>query len=360
MLKLAVAGVGNNISALLQGIEFYKQLYQADTNTALPGIKHLEIGKYKVFDIDFVAAFDVNKNKIGKTLNKAIFIQPNNYPQLNVKLPTSKVKVSAGSLLDGLSPSLLEICHPHALEVTESEITKALVESKADVLFYSLPTGAPNAAEFYAKCALNAGVAFVNCTPEKVARNPDILKSYIEKGLPLLGDDLASHMGSSIVHRTLLKLFLDRGVTLKDSYQVNLGGNADFINLRERGHSKVSTKKSALSLGDVDLSFVEVIPSGGYIKCLNDCKIGIIHVDGLGWGGTPVEVDLKLKVQDSSNAAGIIIDLIRIAGAMKDMKLGGFPDGAGYLLKSNPTNHEVSEKYLNELIKGLGTNECHK
>jgi myo-inositol-1-phosphate synthase len=349
-INLATAGVGNNISALLQGAYLYRDIYASDKNETLPGIKRFSIGAYRVFDINFVAAFDVNKNKIGKPLNEAIFISPNNYPRLNVNLP-SQVLVSAGPLLDGLSPSLIEKCHPHALSITADEVTQELIRSKTDVLLYSLPTGAPLAADFYARCALKAGVAFVNCTPEKIARNTALHDEFKSKNLPLLGDDLASHMGSSIVHRTLLQLFADRGVTLKSSYQLNLGGNADFRNLLERGKSKMDTKKSALSETNVDTSKVEVIPSAGFISSLEDNKVGIMHFEGIGWGGTPVQIDLTLKVQDSSNAAGIIIDLIRIAAVAKDKKMGGFIQGAEYLLKSSPSDkNERSSKSLDALI----------
>lgn len=353
-IKLAIAGIGNNISALFQGVYFYRELYSKNPEEPLPGIKRNKIGRYRVFDIDFVAAFDVNKNKVGRSLEEAIFIEPNNYPHLHVELPKNSVRVSAGPLLDGLSEGLMQKCCPHSLTITEEEVTSRLLQSKADVLLYSLPTGATKAAEFYAQCALNAGVAFVNCTPERIARNPAFLNQFIERGIPILGDDLASHMGSSVVHRTLMQLFVDRGVTVKNSYQLNLGGNADFLNLMERGKSKMDTKKSALSVNQLDMSKVEVIPSAGFIRSLEDNKVGIMHIEGIGWGGTPVQIDLTLKVQDSSNAAGIIIDLIRIAAAAKDAHLGGFIDGAEYLLKANPSQQAVvSEKMLESLIGKL-------
>jgi len=352
-INLAIAGIGNNIAALLQGVYLYREQYTANKSETLPGIKRFAIGPYRVFDLNFVAAFDVNVNKIGKPLNEAIFISPNNYPHLAVTVPL-QVPVSAGPVLDGLSAPLIERCHPHSLSITAEQVTHELVRSKADILLYSLPTGAPLAAEFYARCALNAGVGFVNCTPEKIARNLPLLEEFKKKHLPLIGDDLASHMGSSIVHRTLLQLFADRGITLKNSYQLNLGGNTDFRNLQQRGQSKMDTKKSALSSPNLDTSKVEVIPSAGFISSLEDTKVGIMHFEGLGWGGTPVHLDVTLKVQDSSNAAGIIIDLIRIAAVAKDKKIGGFIEGADYLLKSSPSeNCERSLNALDSLVESF-------
>jgi myo-inositol-1-phosphate synthase len=334
-VRVAVAGVGNNISALVQGIYYYSSKNAAG-DAVLPGLSRPSIGGYSVHDIDFVAAFDINRQKIGKPLNEAIFVSPNNYPKLDVEVPVLDTVVQAGPILDGAPSHLAESFTAHNEHVSEAAITGVLRQSRADVLLYSLPTGAQNAADFYARCALNARTGFVNCTPEIVARNPELLAAFREAGLPVLGDDLASHMGSSIVHKTLLKLFLDRGIDIEHSYQLNIGGNMDFKNLTRQGSSKAKSKKNALADVIADVSKVEIIPSGGYIQGLGDRKVAVIRIDGLGWGGAKVALDVTLTVQDSSNAAGVIIDLLRLAALARDAGVGGFVGGAGYLLKSPP------------------------
>jgi myo-inositol-1-phosphate synthase len=218
-------------------------------------------------------------------------------------------------------------------------VVSRLREAQAEVLLYSLPTGLQWAATAYARAALEAGVAFVNCTPEIVARSPELLAEFAAAGVPLIGDDLASHLGTSVVHRALLGLLAERGLSLASSYQLNIGGNEDFRNLRERGASKRQSKLNALAQEGVDTTKVEVIPSAGYVSHLRDHKVAILNIEGLGWAGTPVSVDLKLKVQDSSNAAGVIIDLIRIAAAAGRDRRGGFAAAAVGVLKSPAGGH---------------------
>ncbi|MEV8509081.1 inositol-3-phosphate synthase [Actinoplanes sp. NPDC051475] len=325
-LRLAVAGVGNNISGLLQGAYWYRGL-QARGETELPGVRQNAIGGVGVGDIDFVCAFDADPRKIGQDLTDAVLAEPNNYPRLDVELPQQGAIVQLGLVNGG--------------EVTVEDVTKALVDSDAEVLLYSLPTGLQWEAEQYAQAALGAGVAFVNCTPEVVARNPEILAAYEKANVPMVGDDLASHMGSSMVHRSLLSLFAERGVTMSSSYQLNFGGNEDFRNLRENGASKQKSKLNALAQKGIALDAVEIIPSAGYISHLKDNKVAVINIEGLGWAGTPVSLDLKLKVQDSSNAAGVIIDLIRVAAAWRRLGEAGFPIAAASCLKSPAVPHDA-------------------
>lgn len=324
-LRLAVAGVGNNISALLQGVHFYRKLKDQDD---LVGIRLPYIGGVHVGDVDFVAAFDIDPDKIGKPLDVAVFAGTNNYPVLDVELERSGCIVREGlrAPLNGSDAPLLPV-------------VESLRDSGAEVLLYSLPTGLQWAADAYAKAALQAGIGFVNCTPELVARDPEMLSAFEAARLPLIGDDLASHMGTSVVHRTLLGLLGTRGITLDSSYQLNLGGNADFENLRVAGSSKQQSKLNALAQDGVDTSVVEVIPSAGFVKQLRDNKVAYLNIEGSGWGGTRVSIDLKLKVQDSSNAAGVIIDLIRIAGVSRRKQLGGFNAAAVSCLKSPPGGH---------------------
>ena len=335
-LRLAVAGVGNNISALVQGIYWYRALAGEAPDAPLAGLMRPSLGGYGPADVEFVAAFDVNGDKVGRPLDEAIFTHPNNYPRLAVQVPPLSAVVRPGPVLDGMPPHLAESFATHASQVTEQAVTAALAESRADVLLYSLPTGAPRAAEFYARCALAARVAFVNCTPDPVARDPELLAAFEAAGVPLLGDDLASHIGSSIVHKTLLKLFMDRGVDVESSYQLNIGGNMDFKNLLNQGQAKAKSKRNALADVVPDPSVVEVVPSAGYIRSLGDRKVAFLKVEGIGWAGSRVTLDVTLSVQDSSNAAGVIIDLVRIAALARDAGSGGFVPGAGYLLKSPP------------------------
>lgn len=327
-LRLAIAGIGNNILALCQGVAYYKA-FKKDRNADLVGIARSFIGGLHVSDVTFVTGFDIAPEKIGKPIHEAIFLGENNYPRLNVDLDTN-----SGLVHRGIANTL-----PDKAEIRR--VADILVQSRAEVLLYSLPTGLQQAAEAYAEAALLAGVAFVNCTPESIARNPDILGRYKAAGIPMVGDDLASHIGTSIVHRSLLGLLQERGITLTSSYQLNMGGNSDFKNLREVGASKRDSKMNALAQEGVDVSKVEVIPSAGFISHLCDNKVAYLNIEGAGWAGTPISIDLKLKVQDSSNAAGVIIDLIRIAAVSLRRREGGFPAAAARILKSPPGGHRL-------------------
>lgn len=346
-LRLAVAGLGNNLSALIQGVHYYRKLVQDGANTSdLPGIRHYQIGGMSICDIKMVCAFDIQEQKIGKQINAAIFESPNNYPSLGVISGQSECVVSDGLRLEGTTVRGREA------------VVRALRSSSAEVLLYSLPTGLQWAADAYAECALEAGVGFVNCTPETVARNKVLADRFAAKGLSVIGDDLASHMGTSMLHRAILNLLLDRGLDLENTYQLNLGGNEDFRNLREKGSSKATSKKNALARQGLDTDRVHIIPSAGYVPHLADRKVAYLNVVGRGWANTPVLIDLKLEVQDSSNAAGVIIDLVRIAGATQRDGRGGFNPAAGSFLKSPPNGHsEESERQEQEAFAILNQSD---
>jgi len=322
-LKLAVAGVGNNILALCQGIKFY------ETDGRNVGIKRADIGGMTPHHVEVVAAFDIDAEKIGQPLKRAIFAGKNNYPDLQQDLSEFALEVSAGIAPGGDQEGEI------------NRVADILKSSSAEVLLYSLPTGLQKAATAYALAACRAGVAFVNCTPEIVARSDEIMQQFVAQETPLIGDDLASHIGTSIIHRELLGLLNERGITLDSSYQLNLGGNADFMNLREHGGTKQQSKMNALAQEGVDVSNVEVIPSAGFIPHLRDNKVAYLNIEGSGWAGTPISIDLKLKVQDSSNAAGVIIDLIRIGAAARRKAMHGFIPAAARLLKSPPGGHPL-------------------
>jgi myo-inositol-1-phosphate synthase len=305
-VRVAVAGVGNNTSALVQGIAFYR------STGSLVGIHRPEIAGLGVGDIEFVAAFAITDGKVGRDLHDAILLPPNNFPRLDVDLPPSGVTVQRG-----------------LVDPTEVErVASALVG--AEVLLYAAPSGQPETARAYAEAALRAGVAFVNTTSDPIARDPLWLRRFEDRRLPLLGDDLASQFGSSVVHRALLRLLEDRGLTLVSSYQVNLGGTEDFRNLVENSSTKKQSKLNALGSDKVQMAPL------GYLPQLGSQKIAHINVEAQGWAETAVSLDVRLKVHDPSGAAGVNIDLIRIAVTALRSGRGGYPAEAASLLKSPP------------------------
>jgi myo-inositol-1-phosphate synthase len=309
--KVAVVGVGNNISALVQGISFYR------ASGSLVGICRPVVDGLGVGDIDFVAAFAISADKVGKDLTEAIFMAPNNFPRLETELPPSGVRVERG--LTG------------ATEV--DRIAKAL--AGAEVVLYAAPSGRPEVAWAYAEAALRAGVAFINTTSDVVARDPQWIERFEAAGLPLLGDDLTSQFGTSIVHRTLLRLLEERGLTLVSSYQVNLGGTEDFRNLAQNGSGKRQSKLNALNSNQSTVDKVQMAPLG-YLSQLKSEKVAYLNIEAQGWGETSVSLDVKLKVHDPSGAAGVTIDLIRMAvSALRDER-GGYAAQAATLLKSPP------------------------
>lgn len=305
-VKVAVVGVGNNTSALVQGIAFYR-------NTgSLVGVHRPEIAGLGVGDIKFVAAFARSDGTVGKDLHEAILMPPNNFPRLGAGLPPSGVTVRRG-LVDS----------------TEIEQVADALKG-AEVLLYSAPSGRPDTARAYATAALMAGAAFVNTTSDAVARDPLLLKRFEDAGVPLLGDDLASQFGTSVVHHALLRLLQERGLTLVSSYQVNLGGTEDFRNLAENPNTKAQSKLNALGSEKVQMA------PFGYLPQLKSQKIAHLNIEVQGWGESAVSLDVRLKVHDPSGAAGVNIDLIRIAATALRSGRGGYPAEAASLLKSPP------------------------
>lgn len=306
-VRVAVVGVGNNTSALVQGLALYRQ------SGSLVGIRRPTIDGLGVGDIDIVAAFATSEEKIGRDLTEAIFLAPNNFPRLNCDLPRAGVPVTKGL-------------------VGASEVQRvAAALAGAEVLLYSAPSGRPETARAYAEAAHTAGVAFINTTADPVARDPQLLDSFEAAGLPLLGDDLASQFGTSVLHNALLRLLKERGLTLVSSYQVNLGGTEDFRNLVENPNTKKQSKLNALS----EAGSVEVAPLG-YLPHLASQKVAHLNLEAQGWGETAVSLDVKLKVHDPSGAAGVNIDLIRIAASALRNGRGGHAAEATSLLKSPP------------------------
>jgi myo-inositol-1-phosphate synthase len=305
-VRVAVVGVGNNTSALVQGISLYR------STGSLVGIHRPEIAGLGVGDIEFVRAFAISDQKVGKDLHEAILLPPNNFPRIVASLPPSGVVVDRG-LADS----------------TEIDrVARAL--TGAEVLLYSAPSGQPETARAYAEAALRAKVAFVNTTSDPIAREPYWLDRFKDARLPLIGDDLASQFGTSVVHHALLELLRERGLTLVSSYQVNLGGTEDFRNLVENSNTKMQSKLNALESGKV-----QVAPFG-YLPHLGSEKVAHVNIEAQGWGHTAVSLDVRLKVHDPSGAAGVNIDLVRIAADALRSGRGGYPAEASSLLKSPP------------------------
>ncbi|MFC0031714.1 inositol-3-phosphate synthase [Micromonospora chaiyaphumensis] len=304
--KVAVVGVGNNTSALVQGLHFYRR------TGSLVGIHRAEVAGLGVGDVDVVAAFAVSDAKVGRDLHEAIFLPPNNFPRLDADLPPSGVTVQRG-----------------LVDATEVERVASALEG-AEVLLYSAPSGRPETARAYAEAALRAGVAFVNTTSDGVARDPSWVQRFEAAGVPLVGDDLASQFGTSVVHHALLRLLEERGLTLVSSYQVNLGGTEDFRNLVEHPNTKQQSKANAVGSDKVEMAPL------GYLPHLGSQKIAHLNVEAQGWGGTAVSLDVRLKVHDPSGAAGVNIDLVRMAAAARRAGRGGYLPEAAALLKSPP------------------------
>jgi myo-inositol-1-phosphate synthase len=312
-VKVAVVGVGNNISALVQGIALHR------ATGSLVGIRHPVLDGLGVADIDFVTAFATSPEKIGRDLCEAIFLPPNNFPRLSSELPLSGATVRQG--LTGADAS---------------EVGRVAADlAGAEVVLYAAPSGRPETARAYAEAALRAGAAFINTTSDAVARDPRLLDRYVAAGLPLVGDDLASQFGTSVVHHALLRLLEERGLTLSSSYQVNLGGTEDFRNLVENSNTKHQSKLNALASQGSAIGQVQVAPLG-YLPHLKSHKVAHINIEAQAWGETSVSVDVKLKVHDPSGAAGVSIDLIRMAANALRQRRAGYLAEAAPLLKSPP------------------------
>ena len=310
-VKVAVIGTGNNISALVQGIALYR------ATGSLVGVRTPVLDGLGVGDIEFVAAFAISPEKIGRDLTDAIFLPPNNFPQRIAELPLSGVNVRRG-----------------LTDATEVERVAAELAG-AEVVLYAAPSGRPETARAYAEAALRARAALINTTSDAVARDRDCLDRFVTAGLPLVGDDLTSQFGTSVVHHALLRLLEERGLTLTSSYQVNLGGTEDFRNLVKHSNTKLQSKLNALAADGAAAGRVQVAPLG-YLSHLKSHKVAHINIEAEAWGGTPVSLDVKLKVHDPSGAAGVTIDLIRIATSALRQRRAGYPAEATPLLKSPP------------------------
>lgn len=334
-IRVAIVGVGNCASSLVQGLSFYRE---NSANLPLPGLMSAELGGYKLDDIEVAAAFDVNAEKVGRDVSEAIFASPNNTLKF-ADVAKTGVVVERGETLDAIGQYLQsEIKLSSAPPVP---VAKSLKRSGTDVVVSFLPVGSQQASEFYAGEAIKAGCAYVNCIPVFLASHAGWRQRFEDSGLPILGDDIKSQIGATILHRTLVNLFRERGVNIDRTYQLNFGGNADFLNMLERGRlmsKKISKTQAVTSLlaDSFDDENIHVGPSD-YISWLNDRKIAHIRLEGTAFGGAPVNVELKLEVWDSPNSAGIVVDAIRCARIALDRKIGGAVVGpSSYFMKSPP------------------------
>jgi myo-inositol-1-phosphate synthase len=321
-IRVALVGVGNSASALIQGTQYYKD---AKENTTVPGLMHVNFGGYHIRDIKFVAAFEVNKDKIGKDLSQAIFTKPNCAIKF-ADVPNLNVTVSPAPILDGVAPHMRETFNVYDDSATKESVVQVLKDAKAEVLVNYLPVGSHDAVRFYAQCAIDAGCAFVNCMPEFIGSDStkEWPKKFEEAGLPVLGDDIKSQVGATILHRNLVRLCLDRGVIVDETYQLNLGGDTDFQNMTVENRLKskrISKTEAVTSL--VPYALPTRIGPSDFVGFLNNKKICYISLKGRKFGDRPINISVKLEVEDSPNSAGVVIDLIRAAKIALDRKIKG-------------------------------------
>jgi myo-inositol-1-phosphate synthase len=341
-IRVAIVGVGNCASSLVQGVHYYAD---ADPSERVPGLMHVQFGPYHVRDVKFVAAFDVDAKKVGQDLAEAIVVSENNTIKI-YDVPPLGVTVSRGPTYDGLGEYYREI-------ISESDeqpvdVVQVLKDAKVDVLVSYLPVGSERADRFYAQAALDAGVAFVNALPVFIASDPTWAQKFTDAGLPIIGDDIKSQVGATITHRVLAKLFEDRGVELLRTYQLNFGGNMDFMNMLERKRlqsKKISKTQSVTSQIPHEMAKADVhIGPSDHVPWLDDRKWAYVRLEGRSFGDTPLNLEYKLEVWDSPNSAGVIIDALRAAKIAKDRGIGGpVLSASSYFMKSPPEQYSDDE-----------------
>ncbi len=357
-IKIAIAGVGNCASALLQGIEYYRN-NQGETPL---GLMHLEIGGYYPWDIEVVAAFDIDQRKVGKPLEEAVFALPNCTQTIWENLPEYGVTVQMGPVLDGFSEHMKKYPDNSTFLISKDkpvDVSEVLKESGAEILINYLPVGSQKATEHYAEACIKTGVSFINCIPVFIVSNPEWAMRFAEKNIPIIGDDIKSQVGATIIHRTLAKLFSDRGVKIDHTYQLNFGGNTDFLNMlnRERLYSKKISKTKAVEsqiAQGIEAENIHIGPSD-YVPWLKDKKICFIRMEGRMFGNVPMNLDLRLEVEDSPNSAGCVIDAIRCCKLARERGIGGpLTSISAYTMKHPPEQMPDADarQAVEEFIKG--------
>jgi myo-inositol-1-phosphate synthase len=352
-IRVAIVGVGNCASSLVQGVQYYKD---ADENVTVPGLMHVKLGQYHVRDVKFVAAFDVDAKKVGFDLSEAIFASENNTIKI-ADVPPTNVTVQRGPTLDGIGKYYAE-----TIEISDTDavdVVKTLKDANVDVMVSYLPVGSEEADKFYAQCAIDAGVAFVNALPVFIASDPVWAKKFEDAGVPIVGDDIKSQVGATITHRVMAKLFEDRGVQLDRTMQLNVGGNMDFLNMLERSRleSKKISKTQAVTSNlqrEFNTKDVHIGPSD-HVGWLDDRKWAYVRLEGRAFGDVPLNLEYKLEVWDSPNSAGVIIDAVRAAKIAKDRGIGGpVVAASAYLMKSPPKQlpDDIARTQLEDFIEG--------
>ena len=353
-IKIAIVGMGNCASSLIQGIHYYKDKKPEDSI----GLMHWEIAGYEPSDIEVVAAFDVDKRKVGQTVDKAIFAKPNCTTVFMDDIPKSDVKVSMGKILDGVADHMQNFDEDLTFIVADeeeaelSDVVNVLKESGAEMLLNYLPVGSQKATEFYAQACLEAGVAFINCMPVFIVSDDEWDAKFKEKGIPIVGDDIKAQIGATITHRTLSNLFMDRGVKLDKTYQINTGGNTDFLNMlnRDRLDSKKESKTEAVQsvlTQRMDDRDIHIGPSD-YVPWQNDNKLCFLRMEGRTFGDVPMNIELRLSVEDSPNSAGCVIDAVRCCKIGLERGIGGqLISISSYTMKHPPIQYTDDEAYEN-------------
>ncbi|MBI4689656.1 MAG: inositol-3-phosphate synthase [Nitrospirae bacterium] len=329
-IRIAIAGIGNCASSLIQGIGYYKGLGRRHPDRSL-GLMHHILGGYRPDDITVVAAFDIDKRKVGKSIRQAVFAKPNCTKVFNKNIPDYRVAVRMGEILDGVSHHIKDYPEERRFIVADkkpSDVTKVLKQNGAEILLNYLPVGSEKATAFYAEACLKSGVSLINCVPVFIASDKAWAKRFEDRNIPIIGDDIKSQIGATIIHRTLTRLFIDRGVKIDNTYQLNVGGNTDFLNMLNRTRlkskkiSKTEAVQSQFRNNPLDDENIHIGPSD-YIPWLKDNKVCFLRMEGRGFGNIPVNFELRLSVEDSPNSAGVVIDAIRCCKIARDRGIGG-------------------------------------
>ncbi len=360
-IRVAIAGVGNCASSLVQGIYYYKNKKDADVS----GLMFEDVGGYKPWDLEIVACWDIDARKVGKDLSQAIYAEPNCTAVFEPNVPFMGVTVRMGKVLDGYAEHMKDYPPERSFVLADEredeleDVVSVLKETQADVLINYVPVGSEEAARFYAQACLKAGVSFINAMPTFIVSDPDWAKKFEAEGIPVVGDDIKSQVGATILHRTLVQLFLDRGVKIDRTYQLNFGGNTDFLNMLERSRlktKKVSKTEAVSSLLPYDIgSFNIHIGPSDWVPWLKDRKIAYIRLEGRLFGDVPMYVEVKLDVEDSPNSAGSMIDAVRCCKLARDRGIGGpLYSISAYTMKHPPIQYPdwQARKMVEEFIRG--------
>lgn len=352
-VKVAIIGVGNCASALVQGVHYYRD---SDDDDFVPGLMHVRLGPYHISDIEFVAAFDIDKNKVGKDLSEAIFAKPNCTLRF-ADVPKLGVEVMRGMTHDSVGKYLNDVIEKHPSQTVD--VADVLKSAGADVVINFLPVGSESATKWYVEQVLEAGAAFVNGIPVFIAKEQRWQEIFTKRGIPIIGDDVKSQVGATILHRTLAKLFVDRGVKLERTYQLNFGGNTDFLNMLERERltsKKISKTMAVKSILPYDITDENIhIGPSDYVPWLTDRKWAYIRLEGTAFGGAPLNIEVKLEVWDSPNSAGVVIDALRCAKIGLDRGVAGpLISPSAYFMKSPPIQYpdEIARQMVEEFIEG--------